>query len=286
MDDPRPDSPTADDDPGPCSFWAAACARFSKELLLVTLACGFILQTCLVYSDDQDSVALTAHERDGRRIWHRHNCQACHQFHGFGGFLGPDLTNVAQRLQRGDLEPLLVDGREQMPAFALAEPEIDAVWAFLQAMDRTGTGQARAPEALLAARMAGDDAAASGQRTAPTALGAIALHLDDHPDDDVAHGFALFQSRACLSCHVPFAVSAVGAPDLSHSGTTLAPEALRTVLAEGRAPRMPKPALQPDEERAMAAFIEWLAGERRAIIARIEPEPISFWSSLPWWEYH
>ncbi|MCH7870146.1 MAG: c-type cytochrome, partial [Planctomycetes bacterium] len=35
--------------------------------------------------------------KSGLAIWRENNCQACHQIYGYGGFLGPDLTNLMDR---------------------------------------------------------------------------------------------------------------------------------------------------------------------------------------------
>ena len=139
MDDPAPDP----DEPG--CFWSRCCGCFAKQALLVVLVAGFIAQTCLVYSDTFETVTLDAEGVRGRRIWHRNNCQTCHQLHGFGGFIGPDLTNVAARVQRSQMDAQLTVGSGQMPAFHMSQDEIDAVWAYLVAMNETGIGQARNP---------------------------------------------------------------------------------------------------------------------------------------------
>jgi nitric oxide reductase subunit C len=135
MDDPAPDLHEAGD------FWSRRCGRFSKQALLVVLVAGFIIQTCLVYSDTFDTVTLDAQGVRGRRIWHRQNCQTCHQLHGFGGFIGPDLTNVVARIDRSQLDTQLTVGSGQMPAFHMSRDQIDAVWAYLTAMNETGIGR-------------------------------------------------------------------------------------------------------------------------------------------------
>ncbi len=56
---------------------------------------GFILQTFLIYSDSTGykKNPLSINAIKGKQIWLQNNCQTCHQIYGFGGFLGPDLTN-------------------------------------------------------------------------------------------------------------------------------------------------------------------------------------------------
>ncbi len=301
---------------GVARFWPARCGSFSKELLLLTLLGGFLLQTLLVYTDVHDTVPLSERALSGRRLWHQNNCQTCHQFHGFGGFLGPDLTNITERLDRSTLAAQLVVDDGQMPFFEMSNDEVDALWAFLVAMNETGQGQARNPNLAAVSASAsggesgsaGDDSSAStgsdttspddspkaanpgdsapvGQGVANTPAAAVKQVVDELNEEQVNAGFALFHGRNCLTCHVYFGRSAIGAPDLSRSGATLTDDELKTVLANGRPPRMPLPALSAREQKDVFAFIRFMAQNRADALGRVVEEPGSFWGSLPWWEY-
>ncbi len=125
-------------------YWASPCSITAKRVLLAFLVACFVSLSGLVYFDPAPGPALSEVAREGRRIWHDHNCQSCHQLYGFGGFLGPDLTNAALRVRPERLRRLLVEGSGVMPAFGLTTSEIDAVDAFLEAMNETGQGQAKA----------------------------------------------------------------------------------------------------------------------------------------------
>ena len=83
-------------------------------MLCVLVAC-FAVQTGLVYSDDVD-LQLSQQAIEGRRLFHEKACQVCHQLWGQGGFLGPDLTNSASRVDETRLASLLSVGSGQMPA--------------------------------------------------------------------------------------------------------------------------------------------------------------------------
>ena len=114
---------------------------------LLGLGASFVLQEALVLLDQPGPTQMTAKAQRGAEVWHDHNCQACHQLYGYGGFLGPDLTNFVTRqpAHRTVLEAFVVAGPGAMPTFAIPSADLDALDAFLQAMDSTGRGQAQGP---------------------------------------------------------------------------------------------------------------------------------------------
>ncbi|MCP4808866.1 MAG: cytochrome c [Proteobacteria bacterium] len=114
-----------------------------RAIALLVLSACFIGQTALVYSDDPGPTQLDATATRGAEVWHEQNCQACHQLYGYGGFLGPDLTNFATRGDEARLGAWLAAGPGAMPAFELPPDDQAALWAWLQAIDSTGVGQAR-----------------------------------------------------------------------------------------------------------------------------------------------
>ncbi len=113
---------------------------------MALLATAFLGQTAWVYLDPSEGQTVDPQATEGIRLWHRHDCQACHQIYGYGGFLGPDLTNAATRYGE-DLEPvldaMLLAGPGGMPAYDLDETEVAALAAWLRHIDGTGVGQAR-----------------------------------------------------------------------------------------------------------------------------------------------
>jgi len=253
------------------------CGPIGKSLMVVVLALGFFLQTVLVYTDTKSSVQLDALGVVGRGLWMQNNCQACHQIYGFGGFLGPDLTNAASRLERDQLEAQLALGQGQMPRIEMDADEVDALWTFLVAVDQTGIGQARHPDLVKVANFA-------QAKTNPQSK-AIASTIAQSGDALVDAGFTLFQSSTCLACHVYFSASSVGAPDLSISVGTLGTDELMDVLEYGRLPKMPPAGFSLTQRAQVVAFLEFLTKEREAIRSQIEGKPNTFWTTLPWWEY-
>ena len=67
--------------------------------ILLCLCVLFSVYTVVVYdvTGGRSAEAPTPEARAGMRLWQENNCQSCHQFYGLGGYMGPDLTNVAAR---------------------------------------------------------------------------------------------------------------------------------------------------------------------------------------------
>lgn len=244
-----------------------------RKLLLASLLASFCGQTALVYLDDTAGPGQRLSEQavQGRRLWHQHNCQACHQIYGFGGFLGPDLTNAGPRLTRARLDEVLTVGNSQMPAFHLDSPAIDAIEAYLLELDQTGIGVARqSPPLDVRAVFAALDAQAK----------------ERPPSASASRGLATWKAT-CLTCHVPLQATALGfntAPDLSTVVDRLDDAAIRTTITQGRAQKgMPPWPLAAPVVDDVVAYLHWLRGERDNIAARLPGS--SARQGLPWWEF-
>lgn len=76
----------------------------------------------------------------GEKIWQDNNCAACHQLYGLGGYLGPDLTNVASHPSKGKeyIKAFLNSGIKSMPKFNFNEQEKEQIVSFLSHVDKTG----------------------------------------------------------------------------------------------------------------------------------------------------
>ena len=242
-------------------------------MLMAVLLSAFCLQTFLVYSDDtgRKKPALTELAFEGRQIWHKHNCQACHQFYGFGGFLGPDLTNAARRLDRARLDDILANGSGQMPAFGLTQSEISAVEAYLKEMDKTGIGQAK-------------QGGYSGN-ISPIDFVEILKSMDSELPDEVRKGSQIYYTSTCISCHFPLQDNRFGeylAPDLSLVFERLKGADIQKILKEGRPEKgMPVPVLNDEQRADVLAFIKWLNTNRN----KVSEQASSSSDSLPWFEY-
>jgi len=255
-------------------FWLARCGASAKGGMILLLFGTFIGQTYLVYADTSETVQLSPVGVAGREVWLANNCQACHQLHGFGGFLGPDLTNVTARVQKPQLAAQLSKGQGQMPRFDLSHAESEALWNFLESMNDTGTGQALNPNLNRS----------SGQNVGK--IDALRLVIEESGTTEVAKGFKVFQTSTCMACHTLYGESAVGAPDLSRSGTQLSASEILQVLEHGRLPGMPPSGLSPDDRASVQAFIVFSSERRAETLSRVvENSTVSFWRSLPWWEF-
>jgi len=76
----------------------------------------------------------------GRLLWNKHNCTACHQVYGLGGYLGPDLTNFMSKSGKGAeyASAILQEGMGIMPAFQLNQEDVSAIVEFLRFTDSSG----------------------------------------------------------------------------------------------------------------------------------------------------
>jgi nitric oxide reductase subunit C len=243
-----------------------------RQLLVIALLGAFAAQGTLVYGDDKAAAypPFSALEQRGRAVFLENNCYACHQIYGFGGFLGPDLTNAAQRVPRARLDELLTKGSLQMPAFGLPSADIDALEAWLRAIDRTGIGVARCrvPPPLAAVQAA------------------VQRRVDALPPaDPVARGHRLF-CAICSTCHLPLRANPLGtamAPDPSGIRARLSPAEVDQVLQQGRSQRgMPPAPLDSQQRPDVIAFLGWLHAARGDLLAECGTDVEQ---GLPWWEF-
>jgi mono/diheme cytochrome c family protein len=236
----------------------------------------FGVQTALVYFDPSRVAPLGPEAAAGRRIWQRNNCQSCHQIYGFGGFLGPDLTNAASRLAPQRFVRLLAEGSGRMPAFDLSVEEAAAVMAFLWAMDETGQGQAKV--------VLHD---ANREDPALRLTRAIRAELTETGNASAREGFDLFIARDCRTCHLPQDGFAATAPDLLSVGYRLDRLQVAQILEHGLPPMMSPPDLSESERRAMHKFLDWLASREYAVRRRSRPQENEndLLAGAPWWEF-
>jgi nitric oxide reductase subunit C len=89
--------------------------------------------------------ALEQRAAEGRLIYEKYNCQACHQLYGLGGYLGPDLTNVYSEPYKGEalIRAFVRSGIKQMPAFKMTDKELDLLVDFLKSVDEGGVADPR-----------------------------------------------------------------------------------------------------------------------------------------------
>ena len=261
------------------TFWQSHCGKTGKLALLVALVACFAVQTILVYSDPYVGEPLSETAQHGRRIWYAKNCQSCHQLYGFGGFLGPDLTNAAPGLTPERLEDVLTNGTGTMPAFQMPPQEIEAITQFLIAMDHSGRGKARAlygdgqdPAQLLATFEQEVESRLAAAGPSPAAI-----------------GFDVIRAKACNTCHIPFRRYSNGAADMSRIAGRLEDDRILHVLQNGMGSAMPKPVpeLTADEQASILAYIKWLGANRQTLLEALDMGDAGKikWADISWWEF-
>ena len=252
----------------------------AKKAALACLVVAFGVQTTLVYTDERQD-PLSEDALRGRTLWHQNACQVCHQLYGQGGFLGPDLTNAASRVDASRLESLLTVGSGQMPAYRFTDEQIADLAAYLEALDRPDLGQG---QLRLGGAREGSGPWGVFDAVVEDALGTASPR--------VVAGYEAFGARPCTSCHLPLTDSPVGAPDLSVVTGRLTFGELEQVLRDGR-PEVgmppPIPAFEASEREAVVEFLRWLAESRDGLEASLAQassgtRPIE-WGRIPWWEF-
>lgn len=82
---------------------------------------------------------------EGKLLFQKYNCQACHQIYGLGGYMGPDLTNVYSTPGKGPvyMATFLQNGTYRMPNFHFDKYAISALISYLETVDSTGASPLR-----------------------------------------------------------------------------------------------------------------------------------------------
>jgi len=233
----------------------------------------FGVQTWMVYADPagREAPPLSEEAARGREIWLEENCQSCHQIYGFGGFLGPDLTNATERLTDAQLETVLTVGVLQMPAFAMNEADRNAIAQFLAEVHATGVGQLPPSRSF--------DAQEVLQRAIEA--GPLLTRAE-------SRGREVMREQQCIGCHLPNPVSKKGATDLTSLIAKLGPSGVTAILGAGIPTKgMPLIALERADRDALLSFLTWLGANSETVHATFleaAPQP-GDQSGLPWFEY-
>ena len=241
--------------------------------MLVSLC--FIIQGFQVYGDRTHGRYQKLDEQAfaGLKLWRSQNCQACHQIHGFGGLLGPDLTNVVQRMDPNILQRFLTVGNRQMPAFHLTLQEINQIWAFLAAIDLTGTGY---PSAL-------NDLSNVTFTDLVRKIDEISS-MNSEVIKRAYHGTKTMQEQGCNTCHLPFR-NHIG-PDLTLTATRWSGQEIRQIILRGRG-RMPGfNHLSTDAANDIAFVLQQFRDHRQGLVELQKRRPVAdYIRELPWFEY-
>ena len=113
----------------------------NNRAIFMLLFAAFIPYSLYVYTQGTESAhasPMSSEARHGQALFQTHNCVACHQFYGLGGYMGPDLTNVISNQGAAYARAFLMAGTQRMPNFNLDESELDAMIAYLEFVDGSG----------------------------------------------------------------------------------------------------------------------------------------------------
>jgi nitric oxide reductase subunit C len=115
-----------------------------KRIVVAVLFCCFFIYSIVVYTVGTaipGDKLLTEKSIAGKTLFQKHNCIACHQVYGLGGYLGPDLTASADPVAHRELYAwaIMKTGTSRMPDFHLTDYEIDCIMEYLKAIDKTAT---------------------------------------------------------------------------------------------------------------------------------------------------
>lgn len=120
-----------------------------KRLIFWSLIFLFLLDSVVVYLSGQEGAApeadLSTSAKAGKLLFQEHNCTACHQLYGLGGYMGPDLTNVISSREKGETYAgsVIKYGTFRMPDFHLSVAEVNALVSYLKYVDKTGRSPVR-----------------------------------------------------------------------------------------------------------------------------------------------
>lgn len=111
--------------------------------VLFFLVVLFIGYTVMVYgwgdgARAENELPFTEEVAAGATLWRRHNCQGCHQLYGLGGYLGPDLTNVARTKGPAYMQAFIKNGSTRMPNFQLSDAAVSQLTEYLIWVDASG----------------------------------------------------------------------------------------------------------------------------------------------------
>lgn len=106
-------------------------------LFLIFIIYSFVVYTKGTESNISNSLIDQSSIKKGKLLFQKHNCIACHQLYGLGGYLGPELTNAWSDQNRGEvyMKAFLQKGTIRMPNFNLKEEEINSILSFLHYVD-------------------------------------------------------------------------------------------------------------------------------------------------------
>lgn len=128
---------------------------YGGSLFFILIFVGLTAQSHLyIVNTSTDKATLTPSVAAGKHLWEKHACINCHTILGEGAYFAPELGNVMTRwgVAPGDHQaafdslkgwmdamPSGIEGRRQMPNFALTDEEYQNLADFLLWVDTIRT---------------------------------------------------------------------------------------------------------------------------------------------------
>jgi nitric oxide reductase subunit C len=113
-------------------FWLGT---LSSAAIFLWMTYDFHRQTPRFTRVDQ----LTGEVVQGKRVWHKYNCNDCHTILGFGGYYAPDMTKAYYRLGENNIvsivrhpETVYRNSFRKMPQLGVTDPEARRLVIFLK----------------------------------------------------------------------------------------------------------------------------------------------------------
>ncbi len=121
--------------------WLQKRWPFGAAILLMAIALGLIAAPPRWWLNLTKPVDLSDPAASGEKLVAEYGCRDCHRIGGQGALTAPDLSGVTGRLDDASLrlwlrDPRARDRRTAMPNFHLSDSEIEAIAAYLAALDR------------------------------------------------------------------------------------------------------------------------------------------------------
>lgn len=119
---------------------------FDKQRFIIafSLLTAFLSYSFYIYSSlPVKDYHITEQSSNGKMVWQKYNCTACHQLYGLGGYLGPDLTNVYGIRDTSYIRSFIINGTNIMPAFHLTDKETTDLISFFKTINETGSSDPR-----------------------------------------------------------------------------------------------------------------------------------------------
>ena len=187
---------------------------------------------------------LTDEVVQGKRVWHKYNCNDCHTILGVGGYYSPDVTKTYSTRGEVWLSTFLKNPdspdptRRKMPNQNLSQDEIKKLIAFFKWVDAIDTNE-WPPKPITIAKSTGVPLKETTQ---------------------ALMGKQIYNQNRCDLCHQIGGKGGIIGPDLSHVGTKRDTQWLSNLIKNPKSinptTQMPAyPQLSEDEVQALVSFL-------------------------------